>query len=764
LTDLALRNLIPAQALAKAKPDEKVNIEKARQYIPSLSGFSDREVETIASVLSGEAPLLFSPQVIALDTTEVDRYGRFVKDTYRGVKFNPQTNKFEEVVLNKTTEHYYGPFGHALSVTIDNTFAKTIPATTIKQTIEKRMTKEKEIESPYPFPTTEHNKELANSQKAQAAEGKEQKPYLKAVLEDELLKIAQDNPELIKELDKFTVAIWKENHGDEVEYHLPNNLKEAPSVLAVIKLILDNKEEWDKKTDSEKKEWYKYANALCQVNQGLNLDLNQNYASWTNLQLLASGATKATFDPKYNPQGDQLTLKPDAVVYLPISKTEVKTEEVTYTEIKTIEVPAKTLGPNITYDLTLYPVGKGVSPYAGPSSRIVAADIKSGPYLQPTYYPGAFDILRKALKPDSKESAGKITELYDYLSQDLGSLQEVHFYKYRRFPSRTASGISALPDWIPVPTWSIRVGYNSDNLPLQESLIDLYSRRDALQRQMNYISKGRLPGEDIITQIPGSLDERTFEERQADAFAQVNKELSRVEDVIIKKESEQIRFSRIQGYIYDDKAIIANINRPMTITIHPLDGLNFISKGAQDTNYNAFYRYFTSVNLPEYYQDLLVQLKQSDALKDIQFLTDIGDDAIMPLDAAKDKGAYTVVIKGPAQPPKLSEEYVWKTHFPNVTFRYPPSEELKQLMGVIDFGDVSTLPLVEPSEVVPTALPAARDLSPIFDRAAGELEDKPNLASEKKDESLQAREIKQPVVKKPFGDFVQENYEQNVKK
>lgn len=93
-------------------------------------------------------------------------------------------------------------------------------------------------------------------------------------------------------------------------------------------------------------------------------------------------------------QADDVDFRRVPKIYLPVLETPgisvplpsfvspagVETTTTT-TLIPAVYYPVST-GPNTTYDLNLYSTGQGVTPYAGPSYRLMFRDINSGPYLQ----------------------------------------------------------------------------------------------------------------------------------------------------------------------------------------------------------------------------------------------------------------------------------------------------------------------------------------------------------------------------------------------
>ncbi|HCD37208.1 MAG TPA: hypothetical protein DEQ77_00475, partial [Candidatus Omnitrophica bacterium] len=81
----------------------------------------NKEAEVRENISQISSLTLYSPEYDLQKSTSVDRFGRQQETSYYGHEYNPETKEYDNVKLDKATQHYYGSFGYEGSITTDYT-------------------------------------------------------------------------------------------------------------------------------------------------------------------------------------------------------------------------------------------------------------------------------------------------------------------------------------------------------------------------------------------------------------------------------------------------------------------------------------------------------------------------------------------------------------------------------------------------------------------------------------------------------------------
>jgi len=112
----------------------KMTLEEAKERLPfiyktivpddseitgdnNITEAQRQRFDTLVNQLNQEVKL-YSPQISLLDYTTVDQFGRLQNTYYYGAEFDGSS--WQSAKLDKSTQHFYGPFGHQLSATKDH--------------------------------------------------------------------------------------------------------------------------------------------------------------------------------------------------------------------------------------------------------------------------------------------------------------------------------------------------------------------------------------------------------------------------------------------------------------------------------------------------------------------------------------------------------------------------------------------------------------------------------------------------------------------
>ncbi len=121
---IAGKDIYEKFSIAEGKIIKNFRDERGMEHITWLiedEGDKEEKKKEIKEILSRlERPTTFyHPDSGLLQYTPVDRFGRMLQTSYYGKDYTGE--EWQTVKLDKTTQHYYGPFGYAGSVTKDYT-------------------------------------------------------------------------------------------------------------------------------------------------------------------------------------------------------------------------------------------------------------------------------------------------------------------------------------------------------------------------------------------------------------------------------------------------------------------------------------------------------------------------------------------------------------------------------------------------------------------------------------------------------------------
>ena len=438
----------------------------------------DTRFDTLVGQLS-EGVKRYAPNTTLLDYATVDQFGRLQNTYYYGSEYNG--SGWEGVKLDKYTQHFYGPFGHQLSVTVDSTnlkprekiavfsqaWEKDVVVGIIPGTVEKKINLEnfKYLGKEY---YKEQGQKIVDALALPEAEQKEALSKLGIITmnaDDIKVKIEtflKDNPDKLKEINSLMRRSWHYMGCNTTKSVSAKGLATAEWNLVIMMMIMEgvtsdkDHKSWDQLTSDEQMHIYinstNFSRYLTDVGYRMNGAKPQGSAirdSKTG-QLL-----NTTVDcPECDGSKDRYKETPKTI-FLPgyFSATPGK-------NIMGKEKQESTLighedgairGPNYSYDLSLYPAGSGFSPYSGPSFNVNAYEINSGPQL---------------------------------IARGVNQIQGTQAAEYRRFEGKSASGISAFSDQSALPKWSVDTGYETDGSLNSAQVKDYSYDADKISREI----------------------------------------------------------------------------------------------------------------------------------------------------------------------------------------------------------------------------------------------------------------------------------------
>ncbi len=361
------------------------DVKELQDKIAGLQGLSIQEARELAIALDNGIilfadapnPSTGDPNIL-LSYTRVDSFGRPQETTYYGLELNG--TDWQQVQVDKNTKYYNGPFGVDLTETVDYS----------------------QMRLPEEWPT-QTNTETKSETKEVPGEEKTQVVYENVPVTKERLVRKKIETPLLTRL--------------ELDLELPN-LRTSAAVddqgigsgaARTIQLSKDKKKAQEELT-------------ALGVKDGEQLDSEGNRIA----VVTPRGDGKYTFTPsqfsreigsrravspgqEQKPQPEYEWVKEAYTEMEPRPKTVmVPGESKLVTETTTVEKKVDghySVGPNVSYSINNYEIGKGKNPYAGPSGSLDLQYIKSGPMRQAGLY------MKERLEFVSREFAQSIVNI-----------------------------------------------------------------------------------------------------------------------------------------------------------------------------------------------------------------------------------------------------------------------------------------------------------------------------------------------------------------
>jgi hypothetical protein len=473
----------------------KLTLEQAKETLPFLYNAvvspdgqktkdSQKNLDILVNLFSKEGGVsLYSPDVIRLDHTTVDQFGRLQNTDYYGSEFNG--NSWQTVKLDKYTQHFYGPFGHQLSVTKDSTQIRPVTETvnktavvtpeTTRTVVAQEAIDKTEIKMEDSSPLLKHDPREEASKKFMEGDGLvgiPQVEFRERVLNELNQMTPSARKEFFKDLDRVTQEVW--NGDPKAHRYIRPDLKdmtlEDAHLLGMVLLSPKNEDgalAWNSKTPDEKV-------SLMRGLTGLRLALKPVYDRDGVLQsakdLKTSPGDLAPYTTGYKQplsSADQVDIKTVGTIYLPATQIKIpaKTKEeivpaVTREESETMAIPARRQSSaNYFYDLSLYSTGAGSSPYAGPKYQTRAHEVNS-------------DLAMEA--------------------KGIKKTQGVSVDEYHKFIGRSSSGISAFSDQIALPKWSLDTEFGFGGSLFSDARKNYYYDAGKIKAEVDRLVKAKM--------------------------------------------------------------------------------------------------------------------------------------------------------------------------------------------------------------------------------------------------------------------------------
>lgn len=336
---------------SKQLPQGEENLSKARTAILELK----------------KGIAIFAPERSLLQNTVLDELGRPQETFYYGQEF--RGGSWQPSKIDMSTKYYFGPFGLAMAETKDYSQI-SLPSNWEQQEISPERKETKEVS-----PATEERKEtiIEKSERKATVVVKPVEPE-KKVLNPHLLE------EELPQLSFASAGIDERGLGASAVHSLAK--PQDKQALARLKTQLH--------IDSRGVMHNRQGNPVATVRE-----TSDRLIITPNAPSLKAGIVQKSSEGKSPDLMVTIPAKPrempipprTKVVTVPVTTTREITIPAVAAQTKEITIPAQTkdkpfsVGPNTTYDIELYAIGKGSSPYSGPSYHATYADIKSGPYL-----------------------------------------------------------------------------------------------------------------------------------------------------------------------------------------------------------------------------------------------------------------------------------------------------------------------------------------------------------------------------------------------
>ncbi|MFA5145679.1 MAG: hypothetical protein WC723_06760 [Candidatus Omnitrophota bacterium] len=358
-------------------------------WLPGESQEKKTEVQTVLRELK-EGRTVFNQEYTLLNRTERDQWGRPIQTAYYGHQLN-SAGQLEQGKLDRTTDYHYNAFGVALVEDVDYTQAalpKPEDMKTETQTVTLEAAKPEKIEV---IPGT--------GREAQDAVFETRVVPEKTVMEERQVPRLRINSEALGPL-VTTAASDQLGAIGEQRIPKPRNNEEKRQLL--VSLGAQGAERGAKSgTVVDDKglmigEWRESGNEII-INSkmpsrtyGPNGEITEHFAGKDVVHRPSTVATEASTRPPvefvYETVQEPRVI-PEHTISVEVQKAvqakDPETRTIPAQDAKTAEVitsePRYTAGPNITSDMNLYSTGKGHSPWAGPSNRVVYREINSGP-------------------------------------------------------------------------------------------------------------------------------------------------------------------------------------------------------------------------------------------------------------------------------------------------------------------------------------------------------------------------------------------------
>ncbi len=395
----------------------------------------DRLLGVVDSLKKG-VDFYHSSTPMLAEYTTVDRFGRMLNTYYySGERLSLDSNDWQGVQLDRVSTHYYGPFGHALSVTRDYSDARpsyTPPASKPDNAgIEVQTNKDivsaintsglrsyTESAEAADKKLDEFKNKLPEAQRGLLVEGPNGDLY--AQVEEGISKDGE-----LKQTAWFFSKTWLPSETrDGGRQWLITDESTGASLVDLNPQLLSRYGDRLYYKDAKGRSYVRSNTEEGQAvykNEGTGERFEGDASQ---LKPYIRGNVKPNVDHIPLQSGEHLRVFDGEYVPLPrlepISVTGFKLPEPDLSLRGPSNRAAGTLAggaPSTSYSLTLYEGSKGYSPYIGPSHRVDAQNVVS---------------------PGSSYSGVRVSE-------------------YQRFKGVTAPGTQAFSDWIPLPKWSIDI-------------------------------------------------------------------------------------------------------------------------------------------------------------------------------------------------------------------------------------------------------------------------------------------------------------------
>jgi hypothetical protein len=565
-------------------PDDVAELIKDLKEIAPWLGDTPEEVEKNIQ-LFGEGVRIYSPESSLLERTTVDRFGRMEETTYYGQEY--AGGKWRMYQKDKMTEHYYGPFGYAGSLTTDYSSIKMPSLWPQTDTASK-------FEEVLDMATL---KEIGDIIRADRYSGKRWDVKLQAVYDYLEKKGIKLHVYTADELDAMATDFQGERatgeNGPSGKFDITENWFRMYAQVRRAGFSADSSDtEYITQVleDALRRKTPGASPGHREITAGGNMlpgDYNRTEKRWE--------------DNVYTPKGPiALPVTEEAAVgtgkaYLPLS-----------------------FGPDISAEAKFYLTGPGQSPYTEPAFGIGASQFNAWPSLNTTahyYYTEAHAtnevnrLLGELAKIEAKQPGNPRTYLdYDKVVVRLKALVKEQYKDYLKYKADAEKALEQKSDSESVlsyPEWLDNQVRTNDGLGLK----GIYDQATEMAKKLE--SRQNLSHSETIT----------FNQYQRLGSKQYSLPGLRLIAGYNKNDEGKyiINFSDVYDYMHARENITAEIDKAKTgaksrvnenftkflegVDIWSAGNLNFVTtpfSGFMPESLESFFKYHTSIYVPEF--------------------------------------------------------------------------------------------------------------------------------------------------------------------
>ncbi|MFC1704656.1 hypothetical protein ACFL1E_07780, partial [Candidatus Omnitrophota bacterium] len=667
------------QSVTKAEQEQKNTLEKNMQELAAALGPQAVRIKTIAHIeqlrekdsymkhftyIPGEGAAhkqkvigalrevrqgrtVFSPESNLLNHTERDVVGRPTKTSYYGFEYNAETGEWEHAKIDRTTEFYNGPFGVALIVDKDYTYV-SLPeqwpteTETVTETVQEGKVEEV---------TNSFLNALVNNSQRRDEISKQLRTGEYGIIEKtqefigEFLSKPADERKAQTQTLYRAIKEKREENGEKDgrgQYVKPDLSDATPSDIFALHAMAKWKFEGGKSFDELS--WEDQKQILWDIT-GWRKATAQRYAQdgvpqqWGENGIESVPANRQSeADPGYpspdttnydsgkqyarGAAPDQMNVDDMENLYIPGTNTvEKETEIVKQGEYST--------GPNTTYDMNLYETGKGHSPWTGPTAKVVARDINSGPLLQGGVHYRMPSSTLNIARFQFTEAVTTMGNLQREEKEDSPEMQEaIKALKELQFTNEQIEGFKSALSKESFETFAGQSRTKGEASPQgaqpEEQLVAEWVRQSVANAAQT-----------VAPELNTFLDEREQEIQQ-----NVESNLASMQEVLFfsneqlagdtgktyamptwsvkigNNQDDSVRFDNVRSYQYDRPTVTGMVNTARSnaettgnvqqqdfldgIGVYRVEGTDkhLVKEDIADSNFRAAYKFRTNIHLP----------------------------------------------------------------------------------------------------------------------------------------------------------------------